>query len=531
MQFENAIVTQAGRSMLAAAHINDRLVFTRFLFCGAEATLGDTLTDLPSPTWGDGNVDNYATNSEGEFIIYASASNLESYGYAYGFGVYGYLESEGAQNEKLVFVGNHNGVVTYVNSVSGAATRFHLCLTVHYTIDSSIITINPNYSGLVTNSQFQALLNRTVTTHSATSESVGDDQFIRGVKEFNDGINVNGKLNANRLNFVSSASGITSDDIPILIQFTSSDMRFRWEDAEQFTTLDIMQIDDDGVHAEDLFSTSILPTQSDSATSSTNTKVGSSSAPFTYGYFSELHNDDIYTTNIYNATNDAVSIFMGSTYGALGGNGTEVMQWDDSSIRVSGDAYFSGQILPNGSSVVTIGAATNPIYAIQARFIFGTEFVKTDQLLRNNGTPYAAAKASLDVVMVKTSSEVYSIVEKISNGIDLVIDETTNLFHFINTTGVSFVAKLFHCLSFENMQDHPSETTQTPFKRSDLNILDDDYNAWYFIQEADGNGGTIILTDDRVGDVYDPATSVFNLMKQDALTPVGTVRKLHIEIW
>lgn len=189
MQFYDAIITNEGVRMLTAASFADKLTFTRLLFCADNVTLGPTTQSLEH-SWGNGHIDNYATADDGSFVIYGSASNAQDYGMAYGFAVYGYLNSEGPENEHIVFVANADGVPTYVNSQSGAATRFQFAIKAKINLSDQVIRIDPSYNGLVSNTAFQDLLERTVTTHSATNNAVGDDQTVRGHKEFVDGIGV-----------------------------------------------------------------------------------------------------------------------------------------------------------------------------------------------------------------------------------------------------------------------------------------------------------------------------------------------------
>lgn len=189
MQFYDAIITNEGVRMLTAATFANKLTFTRLLFCADDVTLGVTTQSLEH-SWGNGHIDNYATADDGSFVIYGSASNAQDYGMAYGFAVYGYLNSEGPENEHIVFVANADGVPTYVNSQSGAATRFQFAIKAKINLSDQVIRIDPSYNGLVSNIAFQDLLERTVTTHSATDAQVGDDQTVRGHKEFADGIGV-----------------------------------------------------------------------------------------------------------------------------------------------------------------------------------------------------------------------------------------------------------------------------------------------------------------------------------------------------
>lgn len=189
MQFYDAIITNEGVRMLTAASFSNKLTFTRLLFSADNVTLGVTTQSLEH-SWGNGHIDNYASAADGSFVIYGSASNAQDYGMAYGFAVYGYLNSEGPENEHIIFVANADGVPTYVNSQSGAATRFQFAIKAKIHLSDQVIRIDPNYNGLVSNMAFQDLLERTVTTHSATDAQVGDDQTVRGHKEFVNGIGV-----------------------------------------------------------------------------------------------------------------------------------------------------------------------------------------------------------------------------------------------------------------------------------------------------------------------------------------------------
>lgn len=194
MQFQNAILTEEGIRILQNGNANNPVVFTRFLFTGSSVPLTAQTTALPEPTWGNGHVTNYAAGRNG-FVLYMMATNDTDYGYAYGYGVYGYLQNEGVENEKLLIVANYAGNVTYVSEASGSYTRFHVSITVGLSMSNSVIAIAPRYDDLVSNTAFQDLLERTVTTHSAADSQVGDDQAVRGHKEFTDGIGVWGSEN------------------------------------------------------------------------------------------------------------------------------------------------------------------------------------------------------------------------------------------------------------------------------------------------------------------------------------------------
>ena len=194
MQFQNAILTEEGVRILQSGTANNPVVFTRFLFTGSPTPLTAQTVNLPEPTWGNGHVTNYAAGQSG-FVLYMMATNDTDYGYAYGYGVYGYLQNEGIENEKLLIVANYAGNVTYVSEASGSYTRFHLSITVSLSMSNSVLAIAPHYDGLVSDTAFQDLIERTVTTHSAADPQVGDDQTVRGHKEFVNGIGVWGSAN------------------------------------------------------------------------------------------------------------------------------------------------------------------------------------------------------------------------------------------------------------------------------------------------------------------------------------------------
>lgn len=209
MQFQNAIITEQGVRIFQAALANNPVVFTKCLFSGSPTPLTPSMTALPEPTWGNGHVTNYASNdSGGDFIIYASATNATDYGYAYGYGIYGYLQSEGIENEKLLVVANYDGNVTYVSEASGPYTRFHFAITIKLSMANNVISIDPRYNGLVSSAAFQDLADRTVTTHSAVDPMVGDPQVIRGSKHFYGTTYFGGESNAPRIEIdVDSENG------------------------------------------------------------------------------------------------------------------------------------------------------------------------------------------------------------------------------------------------------------------------------------------------------------------------------------
>ena len=197
MQFQNAIITEQGVRIFRASLANNPVVFTKCLFSGSATPLTASMIALPEPTWGNGHVTNYASDdSGGDFIIYASATNATDYGYAYGYGIYGYLQNEGIENEKLLVVANYDGNVTYVSEASGPYVRFHFAITIKLSMATGVLSIAPHYNGLVSDVAFQNLANRTVTTHSAADAQVGDAQIVRGQKHFYDTTYFGGDSNA-----------------------------------------------------------------------------------------------------------------------------------------------------------------------------------------------------------------------------------------------------------------------------------------------------------------------------------------------
>lgn len=197
MQFQNAIITEQGVRIFQAALANNPVVFTKCLFSGSSTPLTGSMTALPEPTWGNGHVTNYAANDNGgDFIIYASATNATDYGYAYGYGIYGYLQNEGIENETLLVVANYDGNVTYVSEASGPYTRFHFAITIKLSMAAGVLSIAPHYNDLVSDAAFQNLANRTVTTHTAVDPNAGDNQIVRGQKHFYDTTYFGGDSNA-----------------------------------------------------------------------------------------------------------------------------------------------------------------------------------------------------------------------------------------------------------------------------------------------------------------------------------------------
>lgn len=187
MQFQNAVITPSGIAIFSAANANKPIKFTRFLFTDSTTRLTGQETELPANTWGNGSVDAVVGRDElRQFVIYASASNADDYGYARGYGIYAVQDNV----EYLVAVANCLGEPTYVSQRSGGYTRFHLALTIKYNVNSSVITVKPNMAGLISRAEFEMWTERVVTTHSPSGAPYGEDQDVYGRKYFNDGIRV-----------------------------------------------------------------------------------------------------------------------------------------------------------------------------------------------------------------------------------------------------------------------------------------------------------------------------------------------------
>lgn len=192
MQFQNAVITPSGIAIFSAANTNKPIKFTRFLFTDSVTRLTGQETELPPNTWGNGSVDAVVGQDElQQFVIYASASNQSDYGYARGYGIY--AEQEGV--EYLVAVANCLGDPTYVSQMSGGYTRFHLALTIKYSVNSNVLTVEPNMAGLISRAEFEMWTERVVTTHSPSGAPYGEMQTIYGHKIFRDGVSVGALLN------------------------------------------------------------------------------------------------------------------------------------------------------------------------------------------------------------------------------------------------------------------------------------------------------------------------------------------------
>lgn len=181
MQFQNAVITPSGIAIFSAANANKPIKFTRFLFTDSTTRLTGQETELPANTWGNGSVDAVVGQDElQQFVIYASASNADDYGYARGYGIYAVQDNV----EYLVAVANCLGEPTYVSQRSGGYTRFHLALTIKYNVNSSVLTVEPNMAGLISRAEFESWTERVVTTHSPSGAPYGEDQTIYGQKYF-----------------------------------------------------------------------------------------------------------------------------------------------------------------------------------------------------------------------------------------------------------------------------------------------------------------------------------------------------------
>ena len=191
MQFDTAILTNEGVRLLTTASLDDRLVLTKFLFTANPFEPSPDLTTLTN-TWGDGHVETQRTE-EGVIHVDASASNRLTSGRAYGFGIWGYLSSEGAETgERLLLSAKAISPVVEVTLASGAWTIFRLHIAIQFAPASAdAIIVEPSYNGFVSIDAFNrleaavdAIKDRVVTTHALGDETTGDDQLVLGNKTF-----------------------------------------------------------------------------------------------------------------------------------------------------------------------------------------------------------------------------------------------------------------------------------------------------------------------------------------------------------
>lgn len=191
MQFDTAILTEEGVRLLTTASLDDKLVLTKFLFTANPFEPSPDLTTLTN-TWGDGHVETQRTEG-GVIHVDASASNRLTSGRAYGFGIWGYLSSEGAEKgERLLLSAKAIDPVVEVTLASGAWTIFRLHIAIQFAPASAdAIIVEPSYNGFVSIDAFNrleatvdALEERVVTTHAKGDATTGDDQTILGDKTF-----------------------------------------------------------------------------------------------------------------------------------------------------------------------------------------------------------------------------------------------------------------------------------------------------------------------------------------------------------
>ena len=230
MQFQNAVITPSGIAIFSAANTDKPIKFTRFLFTDSTTRLTGQETELPANTWGNGSVDAVVGQDElQQFVIYASASNQQDYGYARGYGIY----AEQDNVEYLVAVANCLGDPTYVSQMSGGYTRFHLALTIKYNVNSSVLTVRPNLAGLISRTEFESWANRVVTTTSPSGVPHGEDQTIYGQKYFRNNTQFGVLSNRVALNIFGDM-GMGGQILPLTgtpnatLQIGSS--QFRWPD-------------------------------------------------------------------------------------------------------------------------------------------------------------------------------------------------------------------------------------------------------------------------------------------------------------
>lgn len=191
MQFDTAILTEEGVRLLTTASLDDKLVLTKFLFTANPFEPSPDLTTLTN-TWGDGHVETQRTEG-GVIHVDASASNRLTSGRAYGFGIWGYLSSEGVETgERLLLSAKAIDPVVEVTLASGAWTIFRLHIAIKFAPASAdAIIVEPSYNGFVSIDAFNrleaavdAIKDRVVTTHALGDATTGDDQLVLGNKTF-----------------------------------------------------------------------------------------------------------------------------------------------------------------------------------------------------------------------------------------------------------------------------------------------------------------------------------------------------------
>lgn len=191
MQFDTAILTNEGVRLLTTASLDDRLVLTKFAFTANPFEPSPDLTTLTN-TWGDGHVETQRTEG-GVIHVDASASNRLTSGRAYGFGIWGYLSSEGAETgERLLLSAKAIDPVVEVTLASGAWTIFRIHVAIQFAPASAdAIIVDPSYNGFVSIDAFNrleaavdAIKDRVVTTHALGDETTGDAQLVLGNKTF-----------------------------------------------------------------------------------------------------------------------------------------------------------------------------------------------------------------------------------------------------------------------------------------------------------------------------------------------------------
>lgn len=188
MQFERGVLTSQGIALMNVASHDDQLVFTKFLFTSAEFEPSKDLTDLPTPTWGNGHATGAVSGSN--LSVYLEATNKDDSGYMRGYGVWGHLESKASEGDVLLMTAKAIPPITQVTQASGAWTVFRLTLTIAYEVGEGSVTITPSYAGYVSDVEFQKFAERCVTTHAEDSTTTGDDQTIRGEKSFLDAVHL-----------------------------------------------------------------------------------------------------------------------------------------------------------------------------------------------------------------------------------------------------------------------------------------------------------------------------------------------------
>lgn len=452
MEFQNAIITNEGVRIFQRAGANDNVVFTSVLFCGADTTLSKDTVVLPSPTWGNGVVNNYAARADegGDFVLYMSLTNDTDHGYAYGYGVYGYLQSEGVENEKLLIVANHAGTVTYVSEASGSYTRFHLAVTMRLRLSSNVISIAPHYNDLVSDVAFQQLADRVVTTHAPANESAGENQIVRGHKEFANGVGVWDSNNGWGLE-IDNYNDAQDNSI----------VRMRTTNGVYYANgIEFKHRDEDGSYAQNMMyvNSNIVPFEG-----AIDLSLGDRERTFFSAYVRVINTNSIYATQTIRASSAELSTRLSTPFielsGPLSFYNTEL---EDDNIRL---AWYDDELTLKFQP----GAVRSTVeFDVPVRF--------DESVNATNATIYTLEVASQNVMVSSVYMQGAEERGQISGGNRGVCIQTNylELTGFTTTTASTYIVPLDGGFSISHsVQQGGSPKNLMTFSESGLNIFDD----------------------------------------------------------